>query len=45
MLYSTRPKRGPIEALPTRRQGRAVGVYSTRPKRGPIEASPLFNGA
>ena len=38
-LYSTRPKRGPIEAgsafvVPI---GRVL--YSTRPKRGPIEAS------
>ncbi len=37
--YSTRPKRGPIEALIDRPAFFRTFPYSTRPKRGPIEAA------
>ncbi len=37
-MYSTRPKRGPIEALPVTMWYFHRTLYSTRPKRGPIEA-------
>ncbi len=38
-LYSTRPKRGPIEAVWVNWLGMSRHLwYSTRPKRGPIEA-------
>ena len=41
VLYSTRPKRGPIEAGHTLAIFLSdIGTYSTRPKRGPIEANP-----
>ena len=41
LTYSTRPKRGPIEAKgSTRRNAGMRRLYSTRPKRGPIEAAP-----
>ncbi len=39
--YSTRPKRGPIEAGVGRTDQGNSRVYSTRPKRGPIEATQL----
>ena len=38
-MYSTRPKRGPIEALGIDGDYYLNTSYSTRPKRGPIEAS------
>ncbi len=38
LLYSTRPKRGPIEALQVAETMLLAVSYSTRPKRGPIEA-------
>ena len=36
--YSTRPKRGPIEAQVESCKATLRNRYSTRPKRGPIEA-------
>ncbi len=40
LLYSTRPKRGPIEAARERNHRQCGLRYSTRPKRGPIKAEP-----
>ena len=37
--YSTRPKRGPIEAQVESCKATLRNRYSTRPKRGPIEAA------
>ena len=41
--YSTRPKRGPIEAAFLLAAFLAGLEYSTRPKRGPIEALPSLS--
>ena len=41
-MYSTRPKRGPIEAPFIISTKHLASLYSTRPKRGPIEAHRLL---